>query len=119
MEITDDLRDELRSQMRRRGWSQAELASRAGVAERTVWAMMRGESVRQAKLEAVQTALGLRVGVPEPSWLAAMVRHRVDALATRPEAQERYIRAVVWITALDAALLPERPEQWTGGGAAG
>jgi len=66
-ETPEILRPAVRAAMRRLGWTQAELARRAGVHRVYVCRWLGGRRhIAQPHLERVLTALGLSVGVPVP-----------------------------------------------------
>jgi transcriptional regulator with XRE-family HTH domain len=49
----------IRAARQARGWTQTELADKAGVSPRTVYAVERGRSCRQATKRRILTALGV------------------------------------------------------------
>jgi transcriptional regulator with XRE-family HTH domain len=50
----------IRAARQARGWTQTELAGRAGVSPRTIYAVERGRSCRQATKRRILTALGVQ-----------------------------------------------------------
>ena len=77
--------EKLRHLRRALGWTQLELALRAGVSERTVRSAERGRPVRREFLDYLAGALGvdLRELAREPATVAGLVRWRRNAEALR------------------------------------
>src|SRR5262245_57470735 len=75
--------EKLRHLRRALGWTQLELALRAGVSERTVRSAERGRPIRRDFLDYLAGALGvdLRELAREPATVAALVRWRYNAQA--------------------------------------
>jgi transcriptional regulator with XRE-family HTH domain len=71
------------------GWTQSELASKAGVSPRTVHAVEKGRSCRQATKRRILTALGVPWELRAEYFPGARPVHRVE----RPEAGEVQQRA--------------------------
>lgn len=68
----------IRNARKSRGWSQAELAKAAGVAEGTVARLERGERVRPGNLYSIRVTLGIEEDEPQDSELPVAVQAALD-----------------------------------------
>jgi transcriptional regulator with XRE-family HTH domain len=74
----------IRAARQARGWTQTELADRAGVSPRTIYAVERGRSCRQATKRQILTALGVAWDLREDYFAGA---RRVRPMLPEAEAQ--------------------------------
>lgn len=74
----------IRAARQARGWTQTELADRAGVSPRTIYAVERGRSCRQATKRHILTALGVAWELREDYFAGA---RRVRPMPPEAEAQ--------------------------------
>jgi transcriptional regulator with XRE-family HTH domain len=74
----------IRAARQARGWTQTELADRAGVSPRTIYAVERGRSCRQATKRRILTALGVAWELREDYFAGA---RRVRPIPREAEAQ--------------------------------
>jgi len=68
----------VRSARKSRGWSQAALATAAGVAEGTVARLERGEKVRPGNLYSIRVTLGIEDDEPSQDEMSPATRTALD-----------------------------------------
>ncbi len=74
----------IRAARQARGWTQNELADRAGVSARTIYAVERGRSCRQATKRRILSALGVAWELREEYFAGSRA---VRPVARAPEAE--------------------------------